>query len=173
MLHEMTDAANIEEPSRHVRDQSNTEIAPEEGVEELDASDASENNASNHENAQPSSNGVELPKKPSKFKQLYENLGLDVATALMMLKLVYVSHPPGLPFVPVQFTYLNTKGVSTSDNCHSLVSIERYFWDIRHPWLPCANSYSLVHGKSLIWNDLHFITATYLDCLTKCLSLPV
>lgn len=82
----MADSAIVEEPNKDVRDQSNAETSQADGVEEDNKPNAKGNNTSITETAQPGKKDAEQPKTASKIKQIWGSLGLDLPTALMMLK---------------------------------------------------------------------------------------
>ena len=89
----MADAATVDEPSRDVRGQNNLEITPEDERKDEDGTTPNlpdSNGPEAAERTQPGSNGAGQPKQPSIFKRTWGKLGLDLPTAMMMLKLVYI-----------------------------------------------------------------------------------
>jgi hypothetical protein len=90
----MADAANVHEPVRDAQGQNEAAKAPEHGGNDGNTSHLLESSETEPQNAQTTGNGDEQPKpkEPSAFKRIWGKLGLDLPTAIMMFKLVYVVH---------------------------------------------------------------------------------
>lgn len=145
----MEEPENTQEPIRETRGQNNTESTSDHAVKEDNTANLPGSNGPKPESAPSGNNGEEEPNKPSKFKQMWGKLGLDLPTVMMMLKLVYTSIFLYYPLLFVHWTDMGPKGLNTPYDSYSLVSIRRDCRDIHDPWISRANYHSLVNGEYL------------------------
>lgn len=122
----MADPENTQVPNGDTRVQNNTESTSNDVGNEVNTTHLPDSNGAAPESAPAGSNEETEPKKPSKFKQAWGKLGLDLPTAMMMLKLVYTSLLFSYLLSFLHRTDVNPKGLNTPDDRNSLVSIKRY-----------------------------------------------
>lgn len=140
--------ASIEQPHRDPRDHDN---ALGDGRAEGNTDSPSGSGAMPP--VQSGADAEEQLKKPSRLREIWGKLELDLPTLMMMFKSVYVYCCTTF-FIVIPQTDIRVKGLPASHHSYILVSVHQYCGDIHDPWLSRANPLNSIHGVYTLLKNL-------------------